>query len=150
MHVRWRIAHEPLHSFDDHQPSQPVAAEGMKDKQTVRRDQARGFTDGEFRLLHVLKEVQGANRVEAAIRERKPIGISFDIFRPPAGVMQVGDLKCVRSKISADDGVDTASQIIGKETASTAYVTYAESAPGATRVASIGDPKTTQLGLPAQ
>ena len=144
MHVRWRVAHEPLHSFDDHQPSQPVAAEGMKDKQTVRRDQARGFTDGEFRLLHVLKEVHGANRIEAAIRERKPMSISCDIFRPSAGVMQVGAFQCVRGKIYAEDGVSPGGQIIGKETASTAYVKDAERAPGETCVELFCDPRITQ------
>jgi hypothetical protein len=70
----------------------------------------------------VLKEVHGANRIEAAIRERKPIGISFDIFRPPAGVMQVGDLQRIHSQIYTDDGVSLGGQIVGKETASTAYV----------------------------
>src|SRR5271157_5728681 len=56
----------------------------------------------QFRLLHVLKEVHEANRIEAAIPERKPIGISCDIFRPPAGVMQVGDLQRIGSEVYTD------------------------------------------------
>ena len=58
--------------------------------------------------------------------------------------MQVGDLQPIRSQIYADDGVSPGGQIVGKETASTAYVEDAESAPGETCVKVFCDPRIAQ------
>ena len=69
VHVVGDVADEDFHRLDDHQPGERVAVEGVEEEETARGEHARRLGDDPGRVLDVLEEVHGADRVEAGVGE---------------------------------------------------------------------------------
>ena len=80
--IAGHVAQEESDQSNDHEETHDVPVEGMKEKEPLRREDARHFRDDCVERLDVLEEIHRADGVEGLRLERQLTRIAVDVHNP--------------------------------------------------------------------